>query len=82
MGKKTGDIPSCVDGGAEEPDPVAIGFGEGVGDGVVERSKSRRPSGRHRLWPGTGATSGGDDVAASAVGSSRRYCALSRSARV
>ena len=62
MGKESGDVPSCVDGGAEEPDPVAIGFGDGVD--VVERSKSRRPSGRHRLWPGTGATSGEDDVAA------------------
>ena len=76
MGKGSRGVPSCVDGSAEEPDLVAIGFGEGVGDGEAERRwRSRRPSGRHRLWPGTGATASGDDVAASAVGSSRRYCA-------
>ena len=76
MGKGSRGVPSCVDGGAEEPDPVAIGFGEGVGDGEAKRRwRSRRPSGRHRLWPGTGATASGDDVAASTVGSSRRYCA-------
>ena len=65
MGKESGDIPSCVDGCAEESDPVAIGFGDGVDDGEAERRRrSRRPSGRHRLWPGTGATASGDDVAA------------------
>ena len=72
--REEGDTPSCDVGGAEEPDSVAIGYGE-VDDGAVRRRRFRRPSGRHRLWPGTRATASGDDVAASAVGSSRRYCA-------
>ena len=65
-GEEERSVPSCVVGSAEEPDPVDIGSG-GVDDGAERRRRSRRPSGRHRLWPGTGGTSGEDGVAA-AVG--------------
>ena len=58
-------VPSCVAGGAVA-DLEAIGSGVVEVGGAVSRRRSRRPSGRHQLCPGT-AVANGDDVAATAV---------------
>ena len=73
-------VPSCFVGGAEAA-PVAIRAFGVDGGGARCRRRSRRPSGRHRHWPGTG----DDDVAAvkaPAASYPAAGCALTRSARV
>jgi hypothetical protein len=73
-------IPSCVCS-AVIPEPEAIGDGGSDGVSAVSRRRSRLPSGRHRLWPGTGEECGDDDVTATVTsgGASRRCCASFRS---
>jgi len=52
-------VPSCDDGGAGAALDAISGFGVDA-EAAERRRRSRRPSGRHRLWPGTA----DDDVAA------------------